>query len=238
MLGFALPPNQMRRFWTMLSHYHGQVFNASELGRSLDVSHSTARRYLDALVGTYMVRELQPWFANVKKRQVKSPKVFLSDSGILHRLTGIDSDSALKTHPRLGASWEGFALEQVIRSLRASVDECFFWSVHEQAKLDLLVVKDGARRGFEFKYADAPRMNRSLQVVQESLELDELTVVYPGPAPYSLTESIHVKPLAQLMTHYLGQKRRSPHASRRGPSQTTRKITTRPALCWLCSPSH
>ncbi len=189
-LGINIPPRTLRRFWMMLTHYHGQIFNASEIGKSLGVAHTTARHYLDILTSTFMIRELEPWYENIGKRQVKSPKVYFRDSGIYHALLGIDNYQSILRHPKLGASWEGFALEEILRYHKVNQEEAFFWSVHNQAELDLLLFKDTRRLGFEFKYADAPRLTKSMVSVLEMLKLDELTVVYPGKKNYKLTEEI------------------------------------------------
>ncbi|CAN5685178.1 ATP-binding protein [soil metagenome] len=196
--GIDLPSNRIRRFWTMLAHLHGGIFNASELGGSLGVSHPTVRRYLDILTGTFMVRELAPFHENIGKRQVKAPKIYIRDSGLLHRLLGLDSMDALESHPKLGASWEGFALEETIRAHEARPEECFFWATHGGAELDLLIEKDGRRLGFEFKRADAPRLTRSMRVALDDLKLDSLTVVAPHVPEYPLGERIVVRSLASL----------------------------------------
>ena len=160
-LGITIPPQTIRRFWQMLVHFHGQTFNASEVGSSMGVSDTTASRYLDILAGTFMIRRLQPWFENVGKRQVKRPKIYFRDSGILHSLLGSTTREELLVHPKLGASWEGFALEEIIRLNGADEDEVYFWAVHQQAELDLLIVRGGQKLGFEFKYGSAPGMTRS-----------------------------------------------------------------------------
>lgn len=198
-LGIQIAPTALRRFWMMLAHYHGQVFNASDLGRSLDVSDATVRRYLDTLVGTLMVRRLTPWFENVGKRQVKTPKVYFRDSGLLHRLTGILDIGQLQTWPRLGASWEGFALEEIIRLLDASEEEAYFWGVHSQGELDLLIVKDGKRLGFEFKYSDSPKLTPSCRLALDYLNLDQLTLVCPGNASHELEDGVRVRGLNRLV---------------------------------------
>ena len=197
-LGIRIPPAGLRRFWTMLAHYHGQIFNASEIGKSLGVADTTANRYLDILSGTFMVRRLSPWFENLGKRQVKRPKIYFRDSGILHRLLGIPGTGDLVTHPKLGASWEGFALEQVIRSSGASEEETFFWGVHGQAELDLLLFVRGRRIGYEVKYTDAPKVTASQRRALELLGLDSLTIVVPGKARYPLDERIRVVGLQGL----------------------------------------
>lgn len=187
-LGFFIPPEQLRRFWLMLAHYHGQIFNASELGRSLGISSHTVRSYLDILAGTFMVRILTPWFENLKKRQVRSPKIYFRDSGILHALVGIQDDEQLHTYPKLGAFWEGFALEEVTRSFGASKEECYFWATQADAQLDLVLMKDGKRLGFEFKYTDAPRLTKSIHIAYNDLKLDHVTILYPGKNIFPLTE--------------------------------------------------
>jgi predicted AAA+ superfamily ATPase len=194
--GLSLPPLTLRRFWTMVAHYHGRTWNASEIGRSLGVSDVTTRRYLDILTGAYMIRQLPPWFENVSKRQVRAPRVYVRDSGLLHALLGVDSHRTMLGHPKLGASWEGFALEEVLRILRPR--EAYFWGIHGQAELDLLVLQRGRRLGFEFKFADAPDLTRSMQTALRDLRLDALTVVYPGDREYTLAPGISVTPLARI----------------------------------------
>ncbi len=197
-LGIRVAPLQLRRFWMMLAHFHGQIVNFADLGRSLDINEKTARSYLDILVGTFMIRELAPWFENIGKRQVKRPKIYFRDSGIFHSLIGARNLQDIETNPKLGASWEGYALEEVIRSTNATPEECFFWGIHEQAELDLLIIKDGKKLGFEFKYKDAPRLTPSMVKSLETLSLDELTVVYPGSKEYQLADKIAVKPLSSF----------------------------------------
>lgn len=192
-LGINVAVPAMHRFWMMLTHYHGQVWNAAEPARSLGVNESTTRRYLDWLTRTYMVRQLQPWHANIGKRQVKAPKVYFRDSGLLHTLMGVQDHADLLRHPRLGASWEGFALEQVLRLARP--DAAYFWATHTGAELDLLMVKYGKRVGVEFKYADAPSLTRSMSIALADLALDALYVVYPGNRRYVLAEGIEAVPL-------------------------------------------
>lgn len=198
-LGIQIPAVTLRRFWTMLAHYHGQIFNASEIGKSLGISDTTARRYLDLLTGTFMIRTLSPWFENIGKRQVKSPKIFFRDSGILHQLMGAPDRAAIEVHPRLGASWEGFALEQVIRASGASDEEIYFWGVHNQGEVDLLLIRDGFRHGFEVKYTDAPRRRPSQKLALDCLKLDRLDIVCPGSASYPLDEKVHVAGLDKVV---------------------------------------
>ncbi len=195
-LGIGSPPAQLRRFWTMLAHAHGQIWNAAQLAASLGLSHMTARRYLDILNGAYMVRVLQPWHENIKKRQVKSPKVFLQDSGLLHALLEIRDQRTLLGHPKLGVSWEGFALDQIIRLLQISTP--YFWATHAGAELDLLVTIEGRRYGFEYKYHDAPGASRSMHIALAELQLEHLFVIYPGSKAYALQEKISVVPLSRM----------------------------------------
>ena len=197
-LGIQVPAATLRRFWMMLAHYHGQQFNASELGKSLGAADTTVSRYLDILAGTFMVRRLTPWFENIKKRQIKTPKIYFRDSGILHRLLGIPGMEQMVTHPKLGASWEGFALEQIIRASGVSEGETYFWGVHNQAELDLLLFRGGKRLGFEVKYTDTPKVTSSQRAALEHLKLDALTIVCPGSADYPLDEKIQVSGLSRF----------------------------------------
>lgn len=198
-LGFTISPSLLRRFWMMIAHYHGNILNLSELGRSLSVSHNTIRHYVDILTGTFMIRELQPWYVNIGKRQVKTPKIYFRDSGLYHYLLGLRSENDLLKHPKLGASWEGFALEEIIRFYEASPEECYFWGVHSQSEIDLFLLKDGKKRGFEFKYMDSPKLTKSMIETFELLELDSLDVIYPGTKTYPLSkENIKVIPLQSL----------------------------------------
>lgn len=192
-LGISIPAETLRRFWTMIAHYHGQVWNAAEFARSLGSSEGTARRYLDILAGAYMVRVLPPWFENLSKRQVKAPKVYIRDSGLLHALLELRTLADLQGHPKLGASWEGFALEQVLAVLGAH--GAYFWATHAGAELDLLVTVGGRRYGFEFKVSDAPGATRSMRVALADLGLTHLWIVYPGTIAYELDERLSVLPL-------------------------------------------
>ncbi|MGE0798384.1 MAG: ATP-binding protein [Lautropia sp.] len=191
--GIQIAAPTMMRFWTMLAHFHGQVWNAAELARSMGVGQSTVRRYLDTLTQALMIRQLQPWHENLGKRQVKSPKIYFRDSGLLHALLGIRDAAILRVHPRSGASWEGFALEQVLRI--SQPDEAWFWATHAGAELDLLMVRDGRRIGIEFKRADAPRLTPSMRIAGSDLSLDALYVIYPGNRRYPLAERIEAVPL-------------------------------------------
>lgn len=195
-LGITIPAETLRRFWTMIAHCHGQVWNAAELARSLGSSEKTARRYLDILTGAYMIRVLPPWQENLKKRQVKSPKVYLRDSGILHSLLHLKTRGELLGHPKLGASWEGFALEQILN--RQDTRDAYFWASHGGAELDLMVFSGGRRVGFEIKYSDAPRRRKSMLIALSDLSLDHLWVVYPGTKTYALDDRITVVPLDKV----------------------------------------
>ncbi len=201
LLGVSIPAAAMRRFWTMLAHFHGQTWNASELGRSMSLSDKTVRAYLDILTGTYMVRQLQPWYENMRKRQVKAPRVYLRDSGILHSLLSITDTHNLTGHPRLGASWEGFALEQILQVFRPT--EAYFWATHSGAEIDLLFFWKGRRYGVEFKYNDAPKVTKSMHVVLQDLALEHLWVIYPGPHSYPIHEKITVHSLGKITELHL-----------------------------------
>jgi predicted AAA+ superfamily ATPase len=194
--GINIPSTSLFRFWRLLAHYHGQVWNAAEAARALEVGQSTARRYVDLLQDLFMVRQLQPWYVNLGKRQVKSPKIYLRDTGILHYLLGIRTEQELAVHPRNGASWEGYVIEEIIKA--AKPDEVYFWATHSGAELDLLLLKDGKRIGVECKRMDAPRLTPSMRIVMQDLQLTSLLVFYPGPHPYSLGDKIRVVPLAYL----------------------------------------
>lgn len=199
MLGINIAPLQLNRFWTMLTHMHGNIFNASELGKSLGIAHTTAKHYLDVLTNTFMIRTLAPWFENISKRQVKSPKIYFRDSGILHAQLHITTHEDLLAHPKLGASWEGFALEEIIRHHRALPSEVFFWATQGGAELDLLMLKNGKRLGFEFKFSDAPTMTKSMLIALQDLQLDQLTVLHPGSNTYQLAEKIVVMGLVDYL---------------------------------------
>lgn len=187
----------MLRFWTMLAHYHGQIWSAADPARSLGVSEPTVRRYLDILTQTMMVRQLQPWHENLGKRQVKAPKLYFRDTGLLHALMDVRTPEQLATHPRAGASWEGFALEQVLRLARPQ--QAFFWATHQGAELDLLMLQGSQRIGVEFKRAEAPRVTPSMRIAMQDLKLDALYVVYPGPHRVPLGDGIEAVPLWGLL---------------------------------------
>lgn len=196
-LGIGIAAPAMLRFWRMLAHVHGNIWSAADPARSLGVSEPTVRRYLDALTQTLMVRQLQPWHANLGKRQVKSPKVYLRDSGLLHALLHVSSLPELLAHPRCGASWEGFALEQVLRI--AQPDEAYFWATHQGAELDLMMLRGGQRMGVEFKRGDAPTVTKSMRIAMEDLRLDAMYVVYPGEHRFKMTDGIEAVPMWALL---------------------------------------
>ncbi|MBC2705968.1 ATP-binding protein [Desulfobacula sp.] len=196
MLGITIASAAMRRFWTMLAHFHGQTWNASDLARSMGLSDKTVRSYLDILTATFMVRQLQPWHENLRKRQVKSPKIYFRDSGLLHSLLNIPDYHSLTGNPRLGASWEGFALEQVLQIIHPA--EAYFWATHSGAELDLLFFRKGKRYGVEFKFNEAPGITKSMHIAVKDLSLDYLWVVYPGKEEYPVTDKIMVRPLNKI----------------------------------------
>lgn len=195
-LGITVPAETLRRFWTMIAHFHGRVWNAAELARSLGSGEGAVRRYLDILAGAYMVRVLPPWFENIAKRQVRSPKVYLRDSGLLHTLLQLTTAADVHAHPKLGASWEGFALEQVVGLL--DTRDAYFWASHSGAELDLLVMAHGRRYGFEFKFADAPHATRAMHIARDDLGLAHLWVVYPGARAYGLGDRLSAVPAAAI----------------------------------------
>jgi predicted AAA+ superfamily ATPase len=195
-LGISIPASAMRRFWTMLAHYHAQTWNASELSRAMGLSDKTVRSYLDILSGAFMVRQLQPWFENTSKRQVRAPKIYLRDSGLLHSLLNIPDTHTLLGHPKVGASWEGYAVEQVLSILRPN--EAYFWATHGAAELDLLFFANGKRYGIEVKFSEAPEVTRSMHIALQDLGLEHLWVIYPGEHSYPVHERITVWPLQKI----------------------------------------
>lgn len=199
-LGVRIPAATMRRFWTMIAHFHGQIWNGAELARGLGVSQATVRRYLDALTDALVVRQLQPWFANIAKRQVRSPKVYVRDSGILHRLLGITDRNSLLSHPKVGASWEGFVIEQL---LLQDVSNPWFWGTHAGAELDLLVDVDGERVGVEVKRTDRPRLTPSIHHAMEDLGLDRAVVVHAGASRFQLAAGVEAIPAREALVHGL-----------------------------------
>lgn len=194
--GIGISAVTLHRFWAMLAHCHGQIWNASEIAGSMGVSSATIKNYLDILTHTFMIRQLQPWHENLGKRQVKAPKIYFRDSGIFHSLAGIHREEELFRHPKLGASWEGYAIEEIIRFFEP--DQAYFWATHNGAELDLFLLKDGKRIGVECKRQDAPRITPSMRIAMEDLRLDELHVFYPGQKSYPLAENITVTPLISL----------------------------------------
>lgn len=203
-LGITIPAETLRRFWTMIAHYHGQTWNAAEFGRALGSEEKTARRYLDLLAGAFMVRVLPPWFENLGKRQVKAPKIYVRDTGLLHALHGLGDLNALLGHPKLGASWEGFVIEQLIALL--GTRDTYYWGTHNGAELDFMTMWSGRRYGFEMKYADAPGATKSMHVALTDLGLAHLWVVYPGEKRYDLTEKITVVPAREIPALVAGLK--------------------------------
>ncbi len=194
--GVRVPANALRRFWNILAHYHGQTWNAAEAARALDVSQPTVRRYLDILSDAFMVRQLQPYFANLRKRQVKSPKIYVRDTGLLHQLLGIEEPKDLLEHPKVGASWEGFAIDQVLATVEH--DEAFFWATHQGAEIDLVLRRGRKLLGVECKRKDAPRMTPSIRHALDDLKLDRVVVLYPGTTRYPLRDNVEVVPLTEV----------------------------------------
>ena len=200
-MGSALPAETVRRFWTMLAHSHGEIWNSASFARSFGVSESTVRRYLDLLASVFVVRLLPPWFENLRKRQVKSPKTYLTDGGLLHALLNIHEMEDLLVHPKLGASWESFGLQTVLARLGARDEEAYFWATHAGAELDLLVVRGRRRLGFEFKRTAAPRTTRSMHIALEDLGLERIDVIHAGEGTYPLAEKIRAVALAAVWTN-------------------------------------
>ncbi|MCY4078490.1 MAG: DUF4143 domain-containing protein, partial [Acidobacteria bacterium] len=196
--GNTVPSTTLRRFWTMLGHWHGQLWNGAEFGRAFGVAHTTVRRYLDLLSSVFVVLQLPPWYENVAKRQVRSPKVYVGDSGILHALLGLSSREALVSHPKVGASWEGFVVRQVMHLLAVRPEQCFHWSTYSGAELDLLVVAGERRYGFEIKRAESPRLTSSMRSALETLSLERLDVVHAGQRSYSLARRVRALPATRL----------------------------------------
>lgn len=196
-MGFRVSAQALKRFWSLLAHYHGQVWNASDPATSLGVSPSVVRHYLDILEGMLMIRTLMPWHENLGKRQIKSPKVYFLDSGILHLLLGIRTFRELESHPKKGASWEGYVLEELLKLKTGA--ESYFWGTHNGAELDLLLVEGGKKTGFEIKYSDAPRLTPSMKIAVKELKLHQLIVIYPGERSYSLADRIQVVPAREIL---------------------------------------
>ncbi|MHB8744117.1 MAG: ATP-binding protein, partial [Sulfuricaulis sp.] len=195
-LGINIPAPAMFRFWNMLAHSHGNIWNAAEPARSLGVSEPTVRRYLDILTSLFMIRQLPPWYANLKKRQVKAPKIYLRDSGLLHQLLGIETEQELRAHPKCGASWEGYAIEEVLKCHPS--DAAYFWATHQGAELDLLLIRNERRLGIEIKYMDAPTLTPSMRIALDDLKLAKLVILYPGKSIYRLSDKVTVVPLTMI----------------------------------------
>ncbi len=195
-LGIHIPAQALRRFWVMLAHYHGQVWNASGFAHSISTSQKTARRYLDILTDSFVARQLQPWFENLKKRQVKAPKVYVRDSGILHSLLGIETEENLYYNPRLGASWEGFVMEQIAAITYGT--DIYFWATHGGTELDAMIMKGGRRIGVEIKYTDAPKVTKSIRMATKDLKLDHVYIVYPGEKTFPVDRQIHALSIQDL----------------------------------------
>lgn len=202
--GITVSPISMHRFWSMLAHYHGQTWNSTEIAGSMGMAATTMKNYLDILTSTFMIRQLQPWHENLGKRQVKAPKIYFRDSGIFHQLMGIHSEAELSRHPKLGASWEGYAIEECIRHFQP--DHAYFWGTHNGAELDLFLLKDGKRIGVECKMQDGPKLTRSMKTAMQDLKLHELHVIYPGSKTYPLGEGITVRPLRSLAEEAGGRR--------------------------------
>ncbi len=198
-LGIRIPSTTLHRFWNMLAHYHGQIWNSSEFARSFGVADTTVRNYLDVLSAALVVRELQPWHENLSKRQVKSPKVYLSDSGLLHSLLRLPSMMDLERHPKVGASWEGFVIQQIIRYTGARVEESFFWATHSGAELDLLVVRGRKRFGFEIKRTSSPRVTPSMRSALSDLGLTRLDIIHAGDHTFTLEKGMRAVAFARCL---------------------------------------
>lgn len=220
--GVQVPPVALRRLWMMLAHYHGQIWNASELARSLGESHTTVKRHLDILSGALMLRQLQPWHENLGKRQVKSPKIYLRDTGLLHALLGVPSFRFLEGHPKLGGSWEGFVIEEILQF--AGERNAYFWGTQSGAELDLLLLVGGERYGIEVKYGDAPGITKSMRIALSDLSLRRLFVVYPGRDSYDLDERVAVVPLEQIKEQLASRH----HAARNTPVHRANAAATSP----------
>jgi len=206
-LGITIPAGTIHRFWMMLAHYHAQIWNGAELARAFGIAESTVKRYLDLLANTFMVRVLPPWSENIGKRVVKTPKVYVADTGLLHSLLDIPHARALQAHPKIGASFEGFALQEVVRALRARPEQCYFWATHQAAELDLLVIQGARRRGFEFKRTDAPGVTKSMHIATQDLGLESIDVVHAGGETYPLSTKIRALAISRLTTDLIPARR-------------------------------
>lgn len=198
-LGITIRSTTLRRFWTMLAHYHGQIWNSSEFGRSFGVADTTVRNYLDLLTSALVIRQLQPWHENISKRQVKSPKIYISDSGILHTLLGLKTMNDIEGHPKVGASWEGFVLEQLIRRLNVLPEECFFWATHGGAELDLLVIRGRHRYGFEIKRTSSPSMTPSIRSALKDLRLKQIDLIHAGDETFPLDKKVRAVAMSRFL---------------------------------------
>ena len=198
-MGFDVPSPLIKRLWQMLAHNHGNILNMSDISKSLGISNHTVKKYVEILTGTFMVRTLDAWYENISKRQVKAPKVYIRDSGLFHTLLGISNNDELQIYPKLGTSWEGFVLEEVIKYYQAQSDECFFWNTQGGAELDLLIIKDGKRIGFEIKYTDTPKITKSMLIALEDLKLDHLYIIHPHKDSFKISEKITAKSLYDFM---------------------------------------
>lgn len=204
-LGKTIPSTTILRFWTMLAHYHGQLWNASELAQSLGIGTTSVRRYLDIMSDVFMIRQLQPWHANIKKRQVKAPKIYFRDSGLLHQLLGIKTTEDLLVHPKCGASWEGYAMEELLRVYKP--DGAYFWATHNDAEIDLLLTKNNRMIGIECKRSDAPKITASMRIALEDLKLSKIAVIYPGETSYSLADEIQVVAFKEMSRFFSEETR-------------------------------
>ncbi len=207
-LGITIPARTIRRFWLMLAHYHGQIWNGAELARAFGIAETTVKRYLDLLTNTFMVRVLPPWSENIGKRVMKTPKVYLADTGLLHALLDAPNARALEGHPKIGASFEGFALQEVVRALRVHPEQCYFWATHQGAELDLLVVEGTRRRGFEFKRSDAPGVTKSMRNAIDDLGLETIDVIHTGVTTYPLSDRIRAVAVSRVTTALAPSRRR------------------------------
>jgi len=196
-MGFSTPSSTMLRFWTMAAHYHGQIWSHAAIAGAMNIGEKSVRRYLDVLTDLYMLRQLQPWHANLKKRQVKSPKVYFRDTGLLHYLLGVRTEKELWTHPKYGASWEGYVIEESLKAV--APEEAFFWATHQGAEIDLVLIKDGRLLGVECKRVDAPRLTPSMRIALDDLKLERIAVVYPGAKRFPLAERVEAVPLDALV---------------------------------------
>jgi predicted AAA+ superfamily ATPase len=199
-LGISIRSTTLRRFWTMIAHYHGQIWNASEFGRSFGVADTTVRNYLDLLTSALVIRQLPPWYENISKRQVKSPKIYIADSGLVHTLLNINKMDDLESHPKLGATWEGFIIDQIIRTIAARREECYFWATHAGAELDLLIVRGNDRYGFEIKRTTTPKISPSMRTALSDLNLKSIDVIHAGDHTFQLSNKIRAIALTKILT--------------------------------------